>query len=279
VAWAWTAGEIDVQTRNGSRKSFKSSIRTELEGAGDRSWVEKQERKEKKNYAEALSRALAQRFANELRTEFKEILPDERGHGHESRARSSRGIKKLDVNYSTPELGLALGLSIKTINFRDSSTKRYTKNYTRADAELRAEASDYHERQPWAVMAAIVFLPSDACDDGGGNNPSSFGSAVKAFRQRAGRSSPNDSSMLFERIFIGLYDTTPESFGTVGFFDVLNAPPKTGRPKVLMSLSDVMASIVATYNARNSPSFEWADTHEVEVVKEPPVEADDDEED
>ena len=55
-------------------------------------------------------------------------------------------------------------MSIKTINFRDATTKRYTKNYTRADGELRAEASDYHERQPYAVMVAVIFLPIDACD-------------------------------------------------------------------------------------------------------------------
>lgn len=84
------------------------------------------------------------------------------GFGQESRARTGKGLKKLDVNYSTIELGLGLGLSIKTINFRDAKTKRYTKNYTRVDNELRAEAADYHERQPYSVLCAVIFLPFDA---------------------------------------------------------------------------------------------------------------------
>jgi hypothetical protein len=186
-------------------------IRSELEAAGDRSTVRTQA--EKKNYAELLSRHLAKRFADALRGDFPGILPDAAGSGHESRARSSKGIKKLDVNYSTPELGLGLGVSIKTINFPDARSRRYTKNLTRVDAELRAEASDYHERQPWAVMIAVVFLPIDSCDDAGRASPSSFGKAVQLFRFRAGRQSPTASPTLFERVFLGLYDLEAPRFG------------------------------------------------------------------
>jgi hypothetical protein len=75
-------------------------------------------------------------------------------------------MKKLDVNYSTPQLGLALGVSLESINCRDASTERYTKNYSRNDNELRAEATDYHQRQPYAVLAGVLFLPFDSCDDG-----------------------------------------------------------------------------------------------------------------
>src|SRR5262249_24517572 len=146
------------------------------------------------------------------------------GSGQESKARTGKGLKKLDVNYSTVELGLGLGLSIKTINFRDATTERYTKNYTRVDNELRAEAADYHERQPYAVLCAIIFLPADACDDGG-KAPSSFGQAVQIFRFRAGREKAVDDSTLFERILIGLYDTREKEFGRVAFFDVMDAPP------------------------------------------------------
>ena len=116
---------------------------------------------------------LALLFAQHLRGIFPEILPSKDGSGQESRARTSKGLKKLDVNYSTVQLGLGLGISIKTINFRDAGTRRYTKNYTRADGELRAEASDYHERQPYAVLIAVIFLPLDSCDDGGRSAPSS----------------------------------------------------------------------------------------------------------
>src|SRR5262245_9489966 len=71
----------------------------------------------KKNYAQRFSTWIAQELADALRSTFPEILPDAGGGKHESKAQSARGLKKLDVNYSTPELGLALGVSVKTINF------------------------------------------------------------------------------------------------------------------------------------------------------------------
>ncbi len=234
------------------------SIEAELKEAGDRDSAVSQA--DKKNYAERLSRALARRFANALRPGFPGVFPDESGAGQESRARSAKGFKRLDVNYSTPELGLGLGVSIKTINFRDRSTGRYTKNYTRVDAELRAEATDYHDRQPYATMIAVVFLPLDACDDGKKTAPSSFGGSVQIFRFRSGRSKPTDQSMLFERIFIGLYDTSESDFGSVGYFDIQDRPPKQGRPRTLLSLTQVVSAIVETYDGRNRPRFEWADS-------------------
>jgi hypothetical protein len=136
-------------------------------------YSEFEEQASKKNFGEYFSRHLASRFARELAPWFDGILPDPDGAGHESRARTSKGCKKLDVNYSTPQLGLGLGVSIKTINARDPASRRYTKNFTRVDAELRAEAADYHERQPYAVMIAVIFLPMNACDDGSKETPSS----------------------------------------------------------------------------------------------------------
>jgi len=247
------------------------TISTELSAAGNRDAVVKQT--DKKNYAERLSRALAQRFANELRHVFPGILPDVNGKGQESRARSAKGFKKLDVNYSTTELGLGLGISVKTLNFSDGKSKRYTKNYTRVDGELRAEASDYHERQPYAVMVAAVFLPIDCCDDKASDAPSSFGKAVQTFRFRAGRTNPDGPEMLFEKVYIGLYDTSPERFGTVGFFDVMDKPPKHGRPAKLLTMREMLDGIVRAYDGRNSPQFEWADA-EPETVSLPPAETD-----
>jgi hypothetical protein len=248
-----------------SPSTLENSIRDELRAAGNRSAMSTRE--QKKNYAQALSTRLAQRFADALRPKFEGILPNPTGKGQESRARTSQGFKKLDVNYSTTELGLGLGVSIKTINFRDPKTKRYTKNYTRADAELRAEATDYHDRQPYAVMVAVVFLPLDSCDDGkNGTAPSSFGSAVQCYRFRGGRTAPSAPSMLFEEVFIGLYDTSEENFGEVRFFDVKDAPPKHGRPKQLLSFTATIDAIRQAYDARNSPLFEWADAEPETVI-------------
>ena len=234
-------------------------IRRALTAAGDRAAAQSQAAK--KNYAEVLSRELAQQIADLLRPRFPGVLPDPEGRGQESRARTSKGFKKLDVNYSTVELGLGLGVSIKTINFRDSASRRYTKNYTRADGELRAEASDYHERQPWAVMVAVVFLPADSVDDGLAG-VSSFGAAVQVFRNRAGRTTPEHAPMLFERVFIGLYETELARLGEVCFFDVTKAPPKRGRPRHVLSFEALIDEITATYDARNAPTFEWEDGEE-----------------
>ena len=234
---------------------------------------------EKKNHAERLSRELAMRISRALTDVFPGILPSVDGRGQESRARSSKGYKRLDVNYSTAELGLGLGISIKTINFRDAKTKRYTKNYTRADAELRAEAADYHERQPYAVMIALIFLPLDCCDDGEARSkaPSSFGQAVQIFRMRSGREKPTDAALLFERVFIGLYDHAIENHGRIRFFDVVRPPPKRGRPVGLLTLNETIEEIVKSYDARNSPTFVWADG-DVETVIVEPDDSDDEEE-
>lgn len=242
-----------------------NSIRRELLAGGDRSTMLKQS--QKKNYAEILSRELARRFADALRSDFPGVLPDESGRGQESKARTAKGVKKLDVNYSTVELGLGLGLSVKTINFPDAASGRYTKNYTRVDGELRAEASDYHVRQPYAVMVAVIFLPLDACDDAR-REPSSFGQAIRVFRFRGGRDRPTDDPNLFEAVYVGLYDTHPDTFGELGFFDVRAAPPKAGRPKALMGFPELLADIRRVYDARNSPVFEWADAG-VEVLSQP----------
>ncbi|HND51253.1 MAG TPA: hypothetical protein PLV92_02610 [Pirellulaceae bacterium] len=218
-------------------------------------------REDKKNYAERLSRALAKQFASALRDDFPGITPDPDGKRQEAPARTSKGFKKLDVNYSTPELGLGLGVSIKTLNYRDAKTKRYTKNYTRIDNELRAEANDYHERQPFAVLVAIVFMPVDCCDDGLKGNPSSFGQAIKVFRSRSERTSPQEQHNLFEKLFVGSYTFEGEKAGDVWFFDVADAPPSNGIPdeRRCLSFEQLVAVIRDTYDARNKPPFHWAD--------------------
>lgn len=226
-------------------------------------------REQKKNYAEAFSRLLAIRVANGLRPYFDGIIPDSAGRRQESKARTSKGYKKLDVNYSTPELGLGLGVSIKTLNFVDAKSRRYTKNYTRIDNELRAEASDYHERQPYAVMAAVIFLPLDSCMDGrrrrrssGGavTTASSFAQAIHIFRQRGNRLSPIDAPAKFERVFIALYDTAATGeFGRTRCFDVSPTPPKNGVPDTVLTFAEMLDRIVETYDQRNNTKVVWAD--------------------
>jgi hypothetical protein len=219
-------------------------------------------------YGTRLSKALAVFVANGLRKDFKGILPLPDGTRSESRARTAKGFKKLDVNHSTVELGLALGVSIKTINYRDPETKRYTKNYSRIDNELRAEAMDYHQRQPFSVLVGLLFLPIDAAEDSGKGKGedakaglSSFAAAVKYFRTRSPRESPRDDLDLFEGFYIGLYGFEDDERGEVVFFDVAKAPPRNRRPtpQEVLSYEEVLERIRDVHDSRNNPPFEWAD--------------------
>ncbi len=218
-------------------------------------------------YGARLSRALAQMVADGLRKDFKGILPSKDGKGHESRARTAKGFKQLDVNYSTAELGLGLGVSLKTINYMDQTSKRFTKNYTRADNELRAEAIDYHQRQPYAVLIGILFLPLEACDDAlvGKKDEagvSSFGAAIRHFRHRSGRVAPDDPIDQFEGFFVATYGWQKPDLGLLRFYDVeRHRVPKSRRPREdeTLDFSGMLARIREVYDARNSPSFEWAE--------------------
>jgi len=218
------------------------------------------DRERKKNFAENLSRQLAQAVADALRRRFPGITPTSDGRQHERRTRTAKGVKKLDVNFSTPDLGLGLGVSIKTITAKDPKGGRFGKNFTRIDNELRAEAKDYHQRQPYAVMVAMIFLPEAACRDGSEKTPSSFGSAVRQFRYRANRRNPSNEEERFERVFVGCYAEAGARRGETWFLDVMTPPPRNGRPVASSRLdfSEVLDEISRAYDLRNDPPFEWA---------------------
>jgi hypothetical protein len=238
------------------------------------------DRDAKKNYSERLSNAIAVLLASKLRStgQFPLILPAADGTGRETRSMSGAGrkFKKTDVRYATADTGLELLVSIKTLNFRDDSSGRYTKNMVRNDHELRAEAMDHHERFPFAVLVGVFFLPVDACDDGA-SDKSSFAHAVLTFRPRTGRAGSDDTAAKFERFFVGLYDAASPSDDRVGFFDVLDAPPRRGRPPWpneavdpakggrLLSLEQMILQVVRDYGVRTRTYIRWADEAEESV--------------
>lgn len=200
-------------------------------------------------YASKLSTCLAQKIADGMRPTFKGILPDETGAKHESRSGSAGGLKKLDVNYSTSQIGLGLGVSIKTLNFRDEKTARFTKNIKRLDGELRAEAQDYHVRQPYAVLTALVFMPDEAAHDSA--TKSSLRHAWEVFGRRAGRRSATDDASRFERLWMCVYSTAPETFGMCRCFDVSEDFPSTDLPARADTLTGVRAAIEREFSKRN----------------------------
>jgi hypothetical protein len=222
---------------------------------------------EKRTYATRFADKMACCIANGLRGRFQGVLPDEAGRGVESPAQSVRGPKKLDVNYSTPQLGLGFGISLKAVHFREKEKRGYIHNMKRNDEELRSEASGYHQRQPYAVMIAVVFLPDDCCDDATPRHASSFGAWVKYLRPLSQRQTAQDDIDRYERVFIGLYRRDGSS---MEFFDVAQAPPKRGRPKHLLTYYEFLDEIERTFLRRNVAEFEWADDVAVETNEPPP---------
>ncbi|MFN9810098.1 MAG: hypothetical protein ACK6CU_10755 [Deltaproteobacteria bacterium] len=247
----------EVQRREGIYSSHISAWREQLGMRGaagleaigvdesDFEIIEITGRGAKKNHAQRLSTAIAQKVADALRGDFPDIAPDEDGGGHESLSAGAEGVKKLDVNYSTKRSGLELAVSIKTMNFRDEETRRYTKNTKRIDGELRAEAQDCHKRFPYAVLAACFFLPVEAANDGKGR--SSLKHNADVFARRAGRKSKDDDPSLFEFVFIGLY----RDDGTVRLFPATPEVPPRGVPEKTMTFTEVLAEIRRLHAERN----------------------------
>lgn len=244
----------------------------------------------KKNYSEQFSRSLAQLLADILRDAFEGIQPSAEGLWHESLMTGARGSKKIDVRYSTPDIGLGFVISIKTTHFRDRKSRLgrvtfgdFNHNETRFDAEFRAEAAEIHERNPFGLLIGLFVLPEEsAMIFSRGNNPSSFAKWVRRLRFRAGREKPGDRNELFERIYIGLYKPQGERAGEIRFFNAMNQPPIRGLPRSgLLSLRDLISEIRALFDARNNPPFDFGDPtlaegEGVAIMKSDIVEPDED---
>ncbi len=224
---------------------------------------------QKNQYAVRFAEHMATRIAADLFERLEDITATTK-----RTAGSARGKKQLDINFSTPRLGLALGISLKSVHLRDvQGAARYTHNMKRNEEELRIEASGYHKRQPYAVMIAVLFLPFDSADDGKKDNPSSLGSWVRHLRPYAGRENPKDEIDRFEKIYIALY----EPDGTdLRFFDVQEAPPKNGRPAQMLDYRQFLGEVYHAYLERNEAEFTWAEGDEepLDVDEEPSDEED-----
>lgn len=220
---------------------------------------------EKGKYASRFADKMAELLARDLTPRLPGITATTKRE-----AGSVRANKQLDVNFSTPQLGLALGISLKSVHIREPKPpQRYTHNMKRNEEELRIEASGYHKRQPYAVMIGVLFLPFDSCQDGK-QNASSFGSWVRHLRPYAGRASANDDVDRFERLYVALYELDGSD---LQFFDIRSAPPKNGRPPSggnmvgpggpeaaplrPLSYDELLEEIYHLYLRRNAADFEW----------------------
>lgn len=202
-------------------------------------------------------RQFGQAIANGLNPAF-----DNKVISGETPSASAEGEKRVDVSYSTPQRGLGLMVSLKSVHRgeRENGTARFTHNMKRNDEELRVEATSLHLRQPYAVLAAVVVLPFAACHDSwrtpGQDKPkSSFARWVEKLWTLKGRAEPEDPPDRFESVFFALYD---QDSTELGFYEVGGAAPcpREQRPQVL-SFAQFLEQIKGAYYRRNERDFHF----------------------
>ena len=203
--------------------------------------------KEQLSFAIYFAKYMSAEIAITLRPTFPTV------RSGETPSQSIRGPKRVDLNYSTPEAGLGLAISFKSVHFGEQANgnANFTHNLKRNDEELRVEATAHHLRQPYAVLVATLFLPLEACTD---FDTSSFASWVEYLWPLKGRDEPEDAPDRFELVFIALY---ARDGSELGFYEVGGDVkcPRTGRPRRLMSIIDFLTRITTVYNQRNGRDF------------------------
>ena len=117
------------------------------------------------------------------------------------------GAKNVDVTWATEESGLLVGISVKSINFRDGKTKNFQKNLTNRRGDMLFEAVTLHRRFPYAVLAGFLILDKGAATDNTPKRQSTFDNAHPRLRLFTGRDDPAGRDEQYERIFIILLDS------------------------------------------------------------------------
>ncbi|MES2522656.1 MAG: hypothetical protein V4617_08170 [Gemmatimonadota bacterium] len=211
-------------------------------------------RHEKKRYSEQISRALALAIAAELRARgLKEARPGSPGElggsGAEPRIAGGLGAKKVDISWATPATGLLLAVSIKSINFRDTSTDNFQKNVINRRGDLLLEAVSLHRRFPFAVLCGLLVFDEGATLDATPRRRSTFLNAHEQFRLFDGRTDPEGRDERFEHLCIGTVNATP--------FHAALSLYRVGRPDTPVPLEQFIDGLVHSVAARN------ADTHQM----------------
>lgn len=255
-----------------------------LDGAGVRPLTSS--RSDKNNWSNRFADHCAQMVANAVRRDqiFKkyEVRPNADGSGKEALTVVGNTSKRIDVIAATLASGLQLGISLKGMNFRDSAGLQFDKNLTGRTYELQDEVRAVHGQKPTAFMVGLAFLPLAAvCDKKTEHSPSSFARTVKHLRARTGRVDPTLPSQMhkLDMAAVALYvpgdsesvilgDGSPYEYedqfdrGVVRYFDVLEDPPRRGRPKVECTLDlDGLVDLISERYEGGGQSIriEWAE--------------------
>jgi hypothetical protein len=209
----------------------------------------------KKRYSELVSQQVALALGAELRRRgLKEARPlpaggGESGEGAERRMAGGLGAKKVDVTWATEESGLLLGISVKTINFRDSKTRNFQKNLVNRRGDMLMEAVTLHRRFPYAVLAGLFFLDSEAEHDGTDKRRSTFLNAHARLALFTGRDDPAGREEQFERFYLILLDSACLTL----------RPFQVGEPGHELAFADILDDILALVAQRNPDFYELRD--------------------
>ena len=213
-------------------------------------------RVEKKRYSELLSQKIALAIAEDLRqrglTAVRPAAPAaERVRGAERRMAGGIGAKKVDVTWATEESGLILGISIKTINFRDRRTGNYQKNLANRRGDMLIEAVTLHRRFPYAVLSGMLFLDKGAMEDATSRRRSTFQNAHARLQLFTGRDDPAGRDEQYEKLYVLLLDASPARVEIVGY--------EVGKPENPISLDSIMIALLMDVANRNPDFYELVD--------------------
>jgi hypothetical protein len=208
---------------------------------------------EKKRYSEMVSQVIAAVFADELRHRgLREARPAPPGllgtSGAERRMAGGIGAKKVDVTWATEESGLLLGISVKSINFRDVKTNNFQKNLINRRGDMLIEAVTLHRRFPYSVLVGFVFLDKEAAADNTARRRSTVENAHARLRLFTGREDPAGRDEQYERMYLVLLNANPFRSSTTIY--------RVGDPKTKVSLNDIFTDLLSLVAERNPDFYE-----------------------
>ncbi|NBC33523.1 MAG: hypothetical protein GVY13_12685 [Alphaproteobacteria bacterium] len=171
--------------------------------------------------------------------------------GTERRMAGGIGAKKVDVTWATEESGLLLGISIKTINFRDSKTGNFQKNLTNRRGDMLFEAVTLHRRFPYSVLGGLFFLDAAAAHDATGRRRSTFLNAHARLRLFTGRNDPGGRDEQYESLYIVLLEASAANAR-------IEITP-VGQPEAPVSLETAIETWLHLTAIRNPDFYEYED--------------------
>ena len=214
------------------------------------------DREVKKRYSEQMSAHIAAALAEGLRQRGLEGArpsgPGELGlSGAERRMAGGIGAKKVDVTWATPESGLALAMSVKTINFKDGRTANFQKNVPNRRSDMLFEGVTLHRRFPYAVLVGFFCLDKGAALDQTEKRRSTFINAHNLLRIFTGRQDPAGRDEQYERLYVGLVTASP--------FDASLDLYTAGKPETPVALDQILNEVLEIVAERNPDFYEYVD--------------------